>query len=286
MELEISRDELIGALRKVTSIIANRSTLPMLSNVLFTAKDNELCLNTSDLDISILTRIPATVKKEGEATLPAKKLTQMIAMAPHEMVHFSTDENFSTTVTSGRFRFCLRGINPSEFVRLEERDDDRLILSLPKQDFRKMLQKITYAVNPEESRYLLRGICLNINDGTCTTVGTDGKRLSLVEKILDNGMELPNEEYIFPIKLVHEVEKLMDGEGEMKLYVNKSDVTVKFDTTVVNAKLIEGKYPAFRLAIPKEHEFSVEIDRVQLIDVINRVSLVISDVEENPVRFI
>ena len=61
---------------------ARGRTLPILSNVLIQAKDGKLRLTTTDLDVGVSGTVEADIKKEGAATLPVKRLVNIIRELP------------------------------------------------------------------------------------------------------------------------------------------------------------------------------------------------------------
>ena len=74
MKLTISKDEFIKGLQAVQNVVSTRTTLPILANVLLSAKENQLCLTATDLDVTITKTVQAKVEKDGSFTIPVKKL--------------------------------------------------------------------------------------------------------------------------------------------------------------------------------------------------------------------
>ena len=71
MKLVVNKDVILDGLQKVQSIVGNRTTLPILYNVLFKAENNSVSLSTTDLEVSVRTSIEAKVSRGGATTLPA-----------------------------------------------------------------------------------------------------------------------------------------------------------------------------------------------------------------------
>ena len=100
MKFTLPTAELSNELKKVLSVVSGRSTLPVLSNVLLKAKDNKLTLVTTDLEVRITTSVEATIEREGDTTLPAKKFGQIISKLDGEQVTIDTDDKLTTTIKS------------------------------------------------------------------------------------------------------------------------------------------------------------------------------------------
>ena len=115
MKLTIKRENFIQAIQKVINIIGNRSTLPVLANILLEAKDNTLTLTTTDLEIRITNSLEANVEREGKTTIPAKKLAALISRFLADDVHLDCNEKHHTKITCGTSEFKLLGLSDEDF---------------------------------------------------------------------------------------------------------------------------------------------------------------------------
>ncbi|MBR4116440.1 MAG: hypothetical protein IKK40_10560, partial [Bacteroidales bacterium] len=110
MKFKTKRDALLKALSKVSNIIGNKNTVPILANVLMEAEDNTLTLTTTDREIQIITKIEAAVETAGRTTLPAKRLLGLVSKFKGEEVEFDTNEKFHTVINSGTANFMIMGL--------------------------------------------------------------------------------------------------------------------------------------------------------------------------------
>ena len=276
MKISVHTHNLLEALRKILNIVNPRSTLPVLSNVLLTAKDDMLSLQTTDLEISITTQINATVEAEGAATIPAKKFGQIINTLSGEEVTIDTDSELTTSIRSDKASFKIMGLSPSEFPKETEFKENQTI-TFNNIELAKILKKIGYSASTDQTRLILNGILLSIRDSSLTAVATDGRRLALVEKILDNQESLVDSDVVLPTKVVNELQKLLDTDGEVSIKLSDSNATFVIDNTILTSKLIEGSYPNYKQVIPASFENSIVLPRDGFSDVLNRVSIVVSD---------
>lgn len=276
MKFTVPTAELLEALRRVLSVVSSRSTLPVLCNVLLTAKDGEVSLTTTDLEVSITTSISAEIEREGQTTLPARKFGQIVGTLSGEKITLDTDENLTTSIASGSAKFKVMGLDAAEFPKEGEFEENRQ-LTFAKNELGKTLRKIAYAVSTDQTRYVLNGILLSIQDGNFTAVATDGRRLALVERALAEGEAVSGGDVILPIKVVNELQRLLEGEGEVVIRISDARASFQIDKTTVTTKLVEGAYPNYRQVIPSSFNNSVIVPRNSLSEVLNRVSVVVSD---------
>jgi DNA polymerase III subunit beta len=276
MKVAVPTADLAEALRKVLSVVTSRSTLPVLGNVLLSARSGELALSTTDLEVSITTAMAAEVSREGDATLMGRKLGQLVGTLSGDTVTIEIDENMASSISCGSARFRLLGLNAAEFPK-EAPFTAQRELSFPGGEFTKVLRKIAYAVSADQTRYVLNGILLSVKEGVFTAVATDGRRLALVEKNLEEGYSGATGDAILPIKVVKELQRLLTGDEDVIIKVSDTRASFSVGKTVLTSKLVEGTYPNYRQVIPSAFSNSVSMPREQLIRVLDRVSVVVSD---------
>ncbi|MCH2205796.1 MAG: DNA polymerase III subunit beta [Lentisphaerales bacterium] len=275
MKITIDQSALASGLAHVQSAVSNRPTIPVLSNLLLQAENGQLTITATDLDLSISTSLECSVEAEGSTTLPAKKLIQIIRQLNDAPVTIDTDENHVSSISCHNSFFKLLGINDSEFPTEDGLEEARTF-TLPNIQLRKMLEKISYSVSTDETRHVLNGILLSIREGTLTAVATDGRRLALIETVLDSS-EVVDGDTILPSKAVSELQKLLSDAGEVKISLGDTRALFETNNTVMRTKLVEGTYPNYRQVIPGGFSQMIEIPREELSKALSRVSLILTE---------
>ena len=273
MKLKVEKSVLVGGLQSVQNVVASRSTLPILANVLIVAEGDALTLSTTDLDVSVRCRIAGTVEVGGATTLPVKRLASIVRELPGSTVEIDTDDKDQTVVTCGQSRFKLLGLSADDYPQLPEADGD-LSYEIEQGTFREMLKKTSYAASTDETRYVLNGVLMSFADGKLTTVATDGRRLALVESEVEFSEET---DMILPSKAVTELLHILGDAGTVRIFPRNNQVVFSFGDTMLSSKLIEGTYPNFRQVIPSQCEERVLIEREALLTALRRASLVVAD---------
>ena len=285
MKFRINQDHFSNGLQQVLNVVATRSTMPILSNVLIEASEGHISLTTTNLDLGIRCRIKADVQETGSLTLPVRKLATIVRELPQNEVFIETGENNQAKITSGGSLFKIMGIGSEEFPPLPT-FENRHVFELGQSDIVGMLKSVSYGQSTDENRYILNGVYFNFADEKLTLVATDGRRLALTaletEITEDNSGSL-----ILPAKTVAELERLL-GKGE-KVKVAFNDRQVAFEIAIdedatglvdelyLVSKIVEGNYPNYRQVIPKETEHRVKIERELMLECVHRAALVTSD---------
>ncbi len=285
MKFKINQDHFCNGLQQVLNVVATRSTMPILSNVLIEAQDGYISLTTTNLDLGIRCRIKADVETPGGITLPVRKLATIVRELPQNDVFVDAGDNNQAKITSGGSLFKIMGINAKEFPPLPS-FENRHVFELSQEAIVSMLKSVSYGQSTDENRYILNGVYFNFADEKLTLVATDGRRLALTA--LDTEITEDNTgSLILPAKTVAELERLL-GKGE-KVKIAFNDRQVAFEITIdeeasglvdqlyLVSKIVEGNYPNYRQVIPKETEHRVKIERELMLECVNRAALVTSD---------
>jgi DNA polymerase-3 subunit beta len=276
MKLTVKRESFIQAIQKVINIIGNRSTLPVLANILLEAKNNTLTLTTTDLEIRITNSIEAQVEREGKTTIPAKKLAALVSRFLADDVHLDCNENHHTTINCGTSVFKILGLSDEDFPPAADFPADTHI-KFKEVDFKKMLDRISYAVSLDDTRKVLHGILCSVKENTVTAVATDGKRLALVEKVAEE-FKSSEGDTIIPLKAANEVKRILENnEAIVHLEFGEKQACFRTDKVCLTTKLIEGNYPNYRQVIPVSFNKTLDIPSAMLLAKLELVSLALSD---------
>jgi DNA polymerase-3 subunit beta len=286
MKFKINQDHFSNGLQQVLNVVASRSTMPILSNVLIEAEEGHISLTTTNLDLGIRCRIKAEVTDTGSITLPVRKLATIVKELPVNEVFLETSEKNQAKITSGGSLFKIMGINSEEFPPLPT-FENRKVFELSQDEIVNMLKSVSYAQSTDENRYILNGVYFNFADEKLTLVATDGRRLGLTGFDIEVSEENTGN-LILPAKTVAELERLM-GKGE-KVNIAFNDRQAAFEIGLDEAsdsglvdhlylvsKIVEGNYPNYRQVIPKETEHRVKIERELMLECVHRAALVTSD---------
>ena len=275
MKLIIEKSVLLEALQNVQSIVGQRSTLPILSNVLLKAEGDSISLTTTDMEVCVKTSAPADISDEGGTTLPARRFFSICRELPDGQVEIEVDAKDVATIRCGPSFFKLVGLPEAEFPPLPEFEESS-VYTIDQNIFKQMLQKVIYAGSTDETRYILNGALLSFKDEKLTAVATDGRRLALVEQEVEFS-EDAEVDLVVPSKTINELIKTLGEEGILRIRVSDTQVAFDFDQILIISKLIEGTYPNFKQVIPAQCEERVAIDRETLLLAARRVALLTDD---------
>lgn len=282
MKFVLSTQELNQLINKIQNVaIAQKPAMPILSNFLVEAYNDELILTATDLSLSVRCYADAQILEEGHTTLPAKTLSQLTRELTAPTTQFATN-NHVTTLVSGTSRFKIPGMSKETFPTLPHLDESSAI-QIKQSDLKELIYQTSFAVAKDESRYALMGSLMEINQGQMIFVGTDGKRLARAFKVLEFDPQI-SARYIIPAKSVDEIYKNLGDEGEAKIYLMKDKIAVEANHTLIITKLLTGDYPDFSRIIPTTTNFVIHLHKEELISLLRQISLFRDDASRS-VRF-
>jgi DNA polymerase-3 subunit beta len=190
-------------------------------------------------------------------------------------VSLSTRKNNTVDIQLENCEFRLMGLPKEEFPKLPEVKDKDVVVF--RQDvLKKMLQRTAFAISHEETRYVLNGLLLEVkNAGEETTVkfvGTDGRRLAVVEKLLPIKTH-KDFKIIIPFKTVQELLRNLKDEGDVSLGVSPTQVFFEMDSTVIISRLIEGDFPDYQRVIPAPSHTKIKLSKEAFSLALRRANL-------------
>ncbi len=275
MKIKIDKGDLLRGIQVVGNVITTRSVLPILSNILLETIKNRIRLTTTDLDIGISLLLDAEVVDPGAITISTKRLSDIIKELPAGVVALSTRKNNIVDIQLENCEFKLMGLPKEEFPKLPDFKEKNEV-TFEQAALKQMLQMTAFAISHEETRYVLNGLLFELkNEGGLSIVkfvGTDGRRLAVVEKKLD--LKAQKEfKIIIPHKAIQELLRNLREDGEVTIGVGPNQVFFEMDGITLISRLIEGEFPDYQRVVPPVSQTKVFLEKEALILSLRRANL-------------
>ena len=287
MKFTVTTENLLEGLRHVMNAVSGKPVIPILNNILFEARNDQLTLTTYDTEMRIKTAVSALVEEEGAVTIQAKKFNEIISRLPAGDVNFACENDAPDNIrlSCGNAKYTLRGVPAADFPAADPFVED-WAFAIGGKELIDGLVKVVYARSDDETRKALNGILFSLRAGVRTIAATDGRRLALVESPIATaeGAEapaLPDGEFIMPYKVVAELIKSLDQSKTVMVHLTKAMAVFETGSTTIMSKLVEQTYPNYRSVIPASFHHEVVIPRALFLDVLKRISPVIFSSGDN-----
>lgn len=252
MKFDCLQENLSKTLSIVSRFTPARPQLPILANVLISAKKGELLLGATNLESGINFHLGAKIDEEGEIALPAKTLTELVGSFPAGKIEFLQEEN-NVKIICQRNQTILAGISAVEFPPLPKIGKEEVLKFLGS-EISGPISQTAYCSATDESRPVLGAVKILEKSGFLFFVATDGYRLSLkttqikAPKNLANGILLPARILTEVVKILAESEKKEVG---LEISGENNQAIFSLGEVEIFCRMIEGQYPDFEKIIPQ-----------------------------------
>ncbi len=272
MRFSLQREALLKPLAQVVNVIERRQTLPVLANFLVQVQDGQLSLTGTDLEVEMVSRAPVEDAEDGETTIPARKLFEIVRALPDGSRVTVSQSGEKVTVQAGRSRFTLATLPSNDFPSVDEVEATERVV-IPEAVLKELIERTSFAMAQQDVRYYLNGLLFDLRDKTLRCVATDGHRLALCEAELENPIG-SKRQIILPRKGVSELQRLLEGgDRELELEVGRSHLRFKRDDVTFTSKLIDGRFHDYEAVIPIGADKEVQIDREALRASLQRAAI-------------
>lgn len=271
MRFKTNKAKLNMAVSRLQSIVPPKSTIPILSNILFDLNGDKLELKVTDLDVSMTSTLDVEVLKKGSITVPAKVFSEIVKELPdYELDIIATENRMEIKCGSGIYK--LSGFSAEDFPRLPDIHPGRQV-KINAQSFYKLIKKVLFAVSKDETRPALNGVLWHTSESGLNLVATDGHRLAKVTRS-DIKITGYKEDIIIPPKVLDNLVKLMSDEtGEIGVILNENSIVFVLEDAVITSRLLEGPYPNYEQVLPKDNDKILLIEKDLLQAAVRRVSI-------------
>lgn len=280
LKFQCQRQILTDAVNNVMRAVSPRSSIPALEGILLRASASSLFLAGYDMEIGITTTIEAQVSDPGEIVLGSKQFSDIVRRLPDEMVTIETNDKLNVKIKSGSAGFNIIGISAADFPELPSVSDG-MGLSIPQNLLKSMIRQTLFAVAPLDSgKPVHTGTLFEAREDTLRLVSVDGSRLAIREEAVKVNEDMS---FVVPGKTLSEVLKLLsDEEKPVFLAVGRRHIVLQIDGYAVISRLLDGEFMAYRKAIPASCTTTLRVNTREMIDAVERVSLVINDRIKSP----
>ena len=283
MKITIGRQDLLDAVNKVKAVVSPKSALPILSHILMETGESQVRLTATDLKISIECSVDCTVEEPGALTVSSQRLSSIVSELPVSDVQLTLAESNVVLLKCGKIETKLFSMSPDEFPPMRSFDHVEPII-LQQSMLKNLFSKTSFAICSDQTRYNLTGLLCEIQDGRITVVATDGRRMSLCMETenIPQGLSI---KVIIPGKMISELERLLSGDGEVRLFFDETQAAFVFDSNRLVSALIEGTFPNYDMVIPKKHDKEAYMNTGAFVEAIRRTRTMTNE-KFNSVRFI
>ncbi|OGO83655.1 MAG: DNA polymerase III subunit beta [Clostridiales bacterium GWD2_32_19] len=282
MILTCTKNDLIEGLNISSKAISNRTSMPILECLFLECNNNEFVLMGNDLEIGIISKVKANIKENGKIAINSKIFSEIIKKLPDKEIYIEADDKNVVIIKCDMSEYKIAGQKGDEYPKpntIEKNNGFTIFQS----ELKDMIRQTLFSVAVEESKPILTGELIEINEGFINIVAIDGYRISYRKSMVESK---DNIKIVVPGKTMNEIIKILSSDLEKKvtLYFDKNHILFDLDDSIVISRLLEGEFLSYKPIFTDNYNTKVKVKRIEFLSGLERASLISSITKKEPVK--
>ena len=281
MKFTCEKTQLVSAISVASRTVAQKSAITGLEGILVRA-GVKVMLTGYNLETGITVSVDADVQENGACIMPARLFFDIVRKLPDDTVSIQVDENFKVSIKGGISSFTITALSADDYPELPDVDSEKGI-RVPQCELKAMISGTIFAVSENQARPIHTGILFEVDNDSITSVAVDGYRLALRREPVEGYGD--DCSFIVPGTALSDLERLCgDSDERVVLSVGSKHISFTVGNTVILSRRLEGDFLNYKKAIPESFRVTVKTARTDLLEVVERVSLIIDSKNNAPLR--
>ena len=281
MKIILDKNTILQPVSKIVSITEKRSLMPILSNILIDFRKDGTTIYSTDLEVSAITYVDIKMDIDKKVVVHGKKFLEILKELDNGDIEFIFEDNVMT-IRQKMTEISLSLQDPEEFPETKEIVVKEEFI-IPGSILLEMIDKVEFAVSVDETRHILTGMYIKGQDGKVAVVGTDGFRMALYQREIENlksfqGMTIPK-------RSVNEVERVVEENEEVRIAVDEKHVQFSTNKMKIISRIIDGSFPEYENVLPSVNTNIAEVERELFFRGLRKVSSIIGRSEPVKITF-
>ena len=270
MKFRCEKSNLQEAISIAQKAVTGKSTMSILEGISIDARNNELTIIGTDTDLSIETKFICEIIESGKIVVDSRLFGEIIRKLPNDEIEITTLENNAIEITCQKSKFTLIHMNADDYPSLPIIDEDR-VFTIPQITLKNMIRATIFAIAQDDTRPILTGVLFEANDKKFNLAALDGYRLALKSEFIESDSSISA---VVPGKTLSEVYKiLVETDENTNITFTPNHILFNLGNTIIISRLLEGEFIKYSSIIPQEFKLSITAKRSELLNCIERASL-------------
>ena len=271
MKFIVSSSSLLKQLQHIAGVINANTVLPILEDFLFEVGKNKLTVVATDLETVMHIQLDVEAKDSGKVCIPSKILLDSLKNIPDQPLTFNIDKSFAVEITSDNGKYKIMGENPDNFPK-EPASDDTTSFTMTSSALVTAINKTLFATSNDDLRPAMTGVFFELDKKGIQFVATDAHRLVRYKRT--DAKAAKTDSFIVPRKPLNLLKSAIpDNEDEITLSYNSNHLFVKHGTTQMSCRLIDARFPDYKVVIPQDNPYRLTVNRSDFQSALRRVGV-------------
>ena len=271
MKFIVSSSQLLKQLQQIAGVINANTVLPILEDFLFEIEKGKLTVVATDLETVMRIQLDIEAKDSGKVCIPSRILLDSLKNLADQPLTFSIDKNFGIEITSDNGKYKVMGENPDNFPK-EPAGDDTSSFTMTSSSLVTAINKTLFAVSNDDLRPAMTGVFFELNSDFIQFVATDAHRLVRYKR---TDVSCPKaDSFIVPRKPLNLLKTALPAnQDEITINYNSNHLFVKHGTTQMSCRLIDARFPDYKVVIPADNPYKLLVNKAQFQSALRRISV-------------
>ncbi len=257
----------------VSKACAVKTITPVLECIKLHAENDGLTLTAYDGEISIEKKIKAEVLEEGELCVNGKTFADFVGKISAFEVVVSSDEK-GILIRYADSESYMQSLPADDFPLLGDRTTEgKEYFEIKETEFKELISKVVFCCATDGSRPILKGALLETKEGKLCATALDGFRMAFATTAIEGSSA--EMKIVCPARTLTEIARMLDSEEGLKVYADKYLLSVAVQDTVITSRLYAGEFVKKENIFPLDFTTKVTVKRGELIDSVERASVLI-----------
>jgi DNA polymerase-3 subunit beta len=281
MKFIVNSQQLYKQLQSLSGVLSTSNTMPIIGCFHFHLEENSLTVKTTDLATTLMATLPVETGRMEEAeevAVPSKMLLDILKTFDDVPLTFDVDvTNFTVDISSGQGQYRLAGLDASTYPAMPVAESTNRVM-MDGNALVNAINKTVFATSNDDMHQQMSGIYCEMTPDGVTFVATDAHKLVRYRRKDVTCDESTN--FILPKKPITIVKNILAGrkeEGDVTIEYNNTNLFISFDNFYIVCRLVDGRYPNYEAAIPKDNPNKLILDRLSFLNTLKRIAIFASE---------
>jgi DNA polymerase-3 subunit beta len=271
MKIIIDKNSILLPISKLVGITEKRSLMPILSNILIDFGKKQTTIYSTDLELSAIGFIDYRSPEEKKIVIHGRKFLEILREMDSGEIALQIEEN-TLAIKQKQTEIVLSLQDPDEFPEVKKIGGNEEIV-IDGTTLLEMIEKVSFAISVDETRYILTGMHISGKDGSMVVVGTDGFRMAFYQKQIEGMKNFKG--ITIPKRSLSEMERVIDEGEKVIMTIDDKHVQISTQNVIVVSRVIEGSFPDYENVIPQGNDNTVVLEKESFVRGLKKVSSII-----------
>ena len=281
MKFIVNSQQLLKQLQSLSGVLTSNNTMPIINCFHFHLEENALTIKTTDLSTTLVARMEVEtgrMENAEEVAIPSKMLLEILKSFDDVPMTFSVDpSSYAIELSSGEGEYQLAGMDAETYPTMPTAEGTSTVV-MSCSALVAAINKTYFATSNDEMHQQMSGIFCEMTPDGVTFVATDAHKLVRYRRKDITSSESTN--FILPKKPITIVKNILAArkdDGDITVEYNNTNLFITFDNFYIVCRLVDGRYPNYEAAIPKDNPNKLILDRQSFLNTLRRVSIFASE---------